>query len=132
MKLSDGSTVGHVPDPLACVLAFMLNYGEIAHMSGTINDVPRPATECVWVPGGGIEIEYVLNGMKKDHSSNVSEMHRSYPEQKTEVDFACCMCTCMPATLLCSSIDIVDLCVPHRKQSGSVLSAFPEVSYLMS
>ena len=34
-----------------------------------------------------------------------------------------------------SSVDIVkksDLCVPHKKQSGSVLSAFLEVSYLMS
>ena len=34
-----------------------------------------------------------------------------------------------------SSIDIVkksDLCVPHRKQSGSILSGFPTVSYLTS
>ena len=33
-----------------------------------------------------------------------------------------------------SSIDIVkksDLCVPHRKQSSSVPSAFPAVSYLL-
>jgi len=38
----------------------------------TINDVPRPAPEGVWVPGGGIEIPckywYVLYGVIKDHS----------------------------------------------------------------
>ena len=62
VKLSDGSTVGHVPDPLACVLAPMLDSGEIPHMSGTINGVSRPAPGGVWVPGGGIEIpsEYAV------------------------------------------------------------------------
>ena len=52
-ELSNGSTVPH---PHVCVLAPMLNSCEIAHMTGTINGVPRPASEGVWVPGGGIEI----------------------------------------------------------------------------
>ena len=51
VKLIDGSTVGHVPDRLARVLAPMLDSSDIAHMSGTINGVPRPAPEGVWVPG---------------------------------------------------------------------------------
>ena len=70
VKLIDGSTVGHVPDRLACVLAPMLDSSDIAHMSGTINSVPRPAPEGVWAPGGGIEIscEYVLYSLKKNRS----------------------------------------------------------------
>ena len=33
VKLSDGSTVGHVPDPVVRVLAPMLDSREMAHMS---------------------------------------------------------------------------------------------------
>ena len=66
VKLSNDSTVGHVPDPLVCVLGSMLGSGEIAHMSGTINGVPRPAPEGAWVSGGKMEIlcdyQYVLYG----------------------------------------------------------------------
>ena len=71
MKLSDGSTVGYIPDLLASVLAPMLDSSEMVHVSGTISGVPRPASEGIWVPGDGIEIpcEYVLYGVKKDHSN---------------------------------------------------------------
>ena len=70
VKLSDGSTVGHVPDTFACVLASMLDGGQVTHMEGTTTSVPRSAPEGVWVPGGGIEIpcECVLVGVRKDHS----------------------------------------------------------------
>ena len=71
MKLSDGSNVGHVPDPLARVLAPMLDGGEIERMEGTVTGVARSAPEGVWDPGGGIEFpcEYVLYGAKKDRES---------------------------------------------------------------
>ena len=71
VKLSDGSNVGHVPDPLSCVLAPTLDGGEIEHMEGTVTGVARSAPEGVWVPGGGIEFlcEYVLYGAKKDRES---------------------------------------------------------------
>ena len=36
MKLSDGSNVGHVPDPLARVLAPILDGGKIERMEGTV------------------------------------------------------------------------------------------------
>ena len=49
MKLSDGSTVGHVPDPLVCVLASTLDWGEVAHMSRTVNCVLRLASKGAWV-----------------------------------------------------------------------------------
>ena len=64
-QLCDGSNVGHVPDPLACVLAPMLDGGMIERMEGTVTGVARSAPEGVWVPGGGIEVpcEYVLYGM---------------------------------------------------------------------
>ena len=68
VKLRDGSNVGHVPDPLACVLAPMLDDGEIERMEGTVTGVARSAPEGVWVRGGGIKFpcEYVLYGVKKD------------------------------------------------------------------
>ena len=68
VKLSDGSNVGHVPVPLARVLAPMLDGGEIERMEGTVTGVARSAPEGVWVPGGRIEFpcEYVLYGAKKD------------------------------------------------------------------
>ena len=44
VKLSDGSTVGHVPDLFLHVFTPMLDSGEI-HMSGTTNGVPRAAPE---------------------------------------------------------------------------------------
>ena len=71
VKLSDGSNVGHVPDPLARVLAPMLDGGEIERMEGIVTGVARSAPEGVWVPGGGIELpcEYVLYGEKKDRES---------------------------------------------------------------
>jgi len=71
VKLSDGSNVGHVPNPLARVLAPMLDGGEIERMEGTVTGVARSAPEGVWVPGGGIEFpcEYVLYGAKKDRES---------------------------------------------------------------
>jgi hypothetical protein len=83
VTLGDGSTVGYVPDPVARVLAPML---EIVHMSGTINGVPRHAPEGIWVRGGGIEIpcEYVLYGVKKARSSVRQRLrdrcHGNYPE----------------------------------------------------
>ena len=39
VKLSDGSTVCHVPDTLACVLASMLDVGQLIHMEGTTVNV---------------------------------------------------------------------------------------------
>ena len=68
VKLGDSSNVGHVPDPLARILAPMLDGGVITHMEGTVTGVTRSAPEGVWVPGGGIEIpcEYVLYSLKKD------------------------------------------------------------------
>ena len=69
VKLSDGSNIGHVSDPLARVLAPMLDGGELKRMvEGTFTGVARSAPEGVWVPGGGIEFpcEYVLYGAKKD------------------------------------------------------------------
>ena len=64
MKLGDSS--GHVPDPLARILAPMLDGGVIMCMEGTVTGVARSAREGVWAPGGGIEIpcEYVLYGVK--------------------------------------------------------------------
>ena len=65
VKLGDSS--GHVPDPLAHILAAgMLDGGLITCMEGTVTGVARSAREGVWVPGGGIEIpcEYVLYGVK--------------------------------------------------------------------
>ena len=73
LKLSDGSNVGHVPDPFARVLAPMLDGGKIERMEGTVTGVARSAPEGVWVPGGGIGVpgggiefpcEYVLYGTK--------------------------------------------------------------------
>ena len=66
VKLGDSS--GHVPDPLARILAPMLDGGVIMCMEGTVTGVARSAREGVWVLGGGIEIpcEYVLYGVKKD------------------------------------------------------------------
>ena len=58
VKLSDGSTVGHVPDALARVFATMLIVGAITHLKGTITGVTRSAPEGVSVPSGGIEISY--------------------------------------------------------------------------
>ena len=69
VKLSAGSNVGHVPDPLARVLAPILDGGEIKRMEGTLTGVARSALEGVWVPGGGIEFswEYVCTvHAKKD------------------------------------------------------------------
>ena len=62
----NGSNVGHVPDPLARVLAPMMDHGEIAHMDGTITGLPRSPPEGVWTRGGGIDIpcEYVLYCLK--------------------------------------------------------------------
>ena len=48
-----------VPDPLACVLAPMLDGGEIERMEGTVTGVARSASKGVWVPGGGIEFPCV-------------------------------------------------------------------------
>ena len=64
MKLGDSS--GHVPDPLARILAPMLDGGVITCMEGTVTGVARSAREGVCVPGGGIEIPcgYVLYGVK--------------------------------------------------------------------
>ena len=64
VKLGDSS--GHVPDPLARILAPMLDGGVVTCMEGTVTGVARSAREGVWVPGGGIEIpcEYVLYGVK--------------------------------------------------------------------
>ena len=61
VKLNDGSNVGHVLDPLARVLAPMLDDGEIERTEGTVTGVERSAPEGVWVPGRGIEFpsEYV-------------------------------------------------------------------------
>ena len=39
VKLCDGSNIGHVPDPLAPVLAPMLDGGMIEHMEGTVTGV---------------------------------------------------------------------------------------------
>ena len=57
----------------------------------TINDVPRPAPEGVWVPGGGIEIPckywYVLYGVIKDHSRvqlRLRDTQKPYKLSKTE------------------------------------------------
>ena len=47
MKPSDGSAVGHIPDLFLHVFTPMLDSGEIAHMSGTANGVPRAAPEGV-------------------------------------------------------------------------------------
>ena len=41
VKLSDGSNVGHVPDPFARVLAPMLDGGKIERMEGTVTGVSQ-------------------------------------------------------------------------------------------
>ena len=89
VKLSDGSSVGHVPDPLARVLASMLDGGEIERLKRIITGVARSAPEGVWVPGGGIELpcEYVLYGAQKDRDNvrqTLRELQKSRKE-KTEV-----------------------------------------------
>ena len=69
VKLSDGSNVGHVSDPLARVLAPRLDGGKIKCMEGTLTGVARSALERVWVSGRGIEFpcEYVCTvHAKKD------------------------------------------------------------------
>ena len=44
-KLSNGSNVGHVLNTYSCVLATMLDVGQLTHMVGTITGVPRSAPE---------------------------------------------------------------------------------------
>ena len=89
MKPSDGSAVGHVPDLFLHVFTPMLESGEIAHMSGTANGVPRAAP--AWVPDCGIEIpckyRYVLYGVKKDCSSiwqRLRDAQKSWKLPRTE------------------------------------------------
>ena len=91
MKLSDGSNVGHVPDPLARVLAIMLDGGEIERMEGTVTGVERSAPEGVWVPGGGIEFpsEYILDSAKKDLSEKFKSQENG--KEKTELPMSCCL-----------------------------------------
>ena len=80
MKLSDGSNVGHVPDPLARVLAIMLDGGEIERMEGTVTGVERSAPEGVWVPGRGIEFpsEYILNGARSTKVKKTEKRRLNY------------------------------------------------------
>ena len=90
VKLSDGSNVGHVPDPLARVLAPMLDGGEIERMEGTVTGVARSEPEGVWVPGGGIEFpcEYVLYGAKKVRESvRLSQKYRSQENEKRRLNY---------------------------------------------
>ena len=71
VKLSDCSTVGHVPDALARVLAFMLDIDQLTHMEWFITAFLRSAPEGVWVPGGGMEIpcECILLGARKYYNN---------------------------------------------------------------
>ena len=93
VKLRDDSNVGHILDPLARVLATMLDGGEIKRMEleGTVTGVERSAPEGVWVPGGGIEFpsEYVLNGAKKDLSEKYKSQENG--KEKTELPMSCCL-----------------------------------------
>ena len=88
VKLGDSS--GHVPDPLARILAPMLDGGVITCMEGTVTGVARSAREGVWVPGGGIEIpcEYVLYGVKNT-AEKLDKTHRS---RGSEGEIALCDC----------------------------------------
>ena len=63
--------MGHVPDTLVCVLAPILDVGQLMHMEGTITWVPRSAPEVVHVPRGVIEIPFkcILLGLRKDHDN---------------------------------------------------------------
>ena len=65
VKLINGSNVGNVSDPLARVLALMLDGSKIERMEGTVT------AEGIWVPGRGIEFpcKYVLYGAKKDREN---------------------------------------------------------------
>ena len=67
MELDDSCNIGYVSDPLARILAPILDGGVITHMEGTVTVVTRSALEGICVPGGGIEIpcEYVLYGLIK-------------------------------------------------------------------
>ena len=67
---TDGSTIGHVPDCLAAVLAPLLYSGTMTSITRMITGPPRSAPEGVWSVGVGIELpcEYVLHGAKKDRS----------------------------------------------------------------
>ena len=66
----DGNVVGHVPEGLAAVLAFMLDSGTVTSITGTITGHPRSALEGVWAVGEGIELpcEYALHGAKTAHT----------------------------------------------------------------
>ena len=104
VKLRDGSTVGHVPDALARVLAPMLDVGQLMHMKGTIT---RSAPEGVWVPGGGIEIpcKYLLHGAGKDCDHVRQFLPDAQKSRKRKAkDWSwlcdCLLCACMPITLL--------------------------------
>ena len=89
VKLSDGSNVGHVPDPLARILAPMLDGGKIERMEGTVTGVARSAPEGVWVPGGGIEFpcEYVLystKGNRENVRKTLRELQRSRKRRRED------------------------------------------------
>lgn len=71
VKLSNGTTIGHVPDALARVVTLLLVSGVVQRMVGTVTGSPRSANEGVWVKGGGTELptEYVLFGLKEERKS---------------------------------------------------------------
>ena len=74
VKLSDGSTVYHIPHLLACVLATTLDCSEVRWE--TINDLFLK----MWVPGHKIKIlcDYILDGVEKgsqQHSVIFVEIH---------------------------------------------------------
>ena len=116
VKLGDSS--GHVPDPLACILAPMLDGGVITCMEGTVTSVARSAREGVWVPGGGIEIpcEYVLYGVKKDREKldKCSKTHISRGSESEKTETALCDCLLFSNTYMCAMLNNTRVILSHE------------------
>ena len=117
VKLGDSS--GHVPDPLARILAPMLDGGVITCMEGTVTGVARSAREGVWVPGGGIEIpcKYELVRCEKysEKLDKCSETHRSRGSEGEKTEIALCDCLFFCNTYMCAMLNNTRVILPHEK-----------------
>ena len=94
MKLSNGSSVGHVPDVLAPAFCTMVDIGAITHMKDGDTAVPRSASKSVLVLGGGIEIpcKYVQKDLSKVRDNGRQTLQEAQKKSKSD----CVTCSLCP------------------------------------
>ena len=108
VKLGDSS--GHVPDPLARILAPMLDGGVITCMEGTVTGVARSAREGVcmgswWWDRNPLWICTVRCEKYSEKLDNCSKTYRSRGSEGEKTEIALCDCLLFSNTYMCAMLN---------------------------